>query len=658
MTNSQNTFEAALAAHQKGELERALSLYSDLLTHSPNNAELLSLKGSVLSQLGQFDEAENLLKGALKLEPKEEGFWVNLATHTVRKGDPKQATSLLIENIPDGSMNEQSWQCLVSTSLASNQKEISVEALKKLLTIQFSLKRLISLSQLLVRMDKKYEAIAILEQYQAQARYDASYWHVLCWLYDAEHLWSKLSQAAQMWCTQFDTDKNGYRFLASAFFQLGRQHEAISVYEKLLSLPSNQDDVETLKDKAKYVELCVSSLALEKAQETIEQLTSVSFNAPGLFNAQAQLAIFQGDKETAKNLCLECIKQFPEYLTIFIQLVRIESGLISLSQLQLLKKAAGSDHPENDSLAFVVAHFYHDAEEYSLAYEWYQKANELRQKSNQEKGAEYNKNDAEDFFKRVLDASTSLHHKFSELFASKQYECSPIFIIGMPRSGTTLLEGMLACHPSIHKTGERIEFPNLLSSIIKGDIDEERLGTVLTSFVDEYVTKGNNQGKSCFFIDKNPANYMSVGIIRTLFPNALIINIEREPLETIFSIFRHEFSHLWSYATSLESIAHQYGVYQRFIANWRSESRHFINISYEELVKNPQSFFESLMQTLGLQGEEIDLQQGIEAQAFTTFSALQVRDKVSNFNGVAKHYLPFISNLPELESYIKGEVLS
>lgn len=649
MTNIKNELDVAIATHQQGKLEEAISLYTSLLKKSPQNPELLNLLGSALSQSQHWADAEEYLHKSVALAPEEEGYWVNYAQHLARQKKWQEAIELLTKNVSASSAYLPVWQTLFKAALASQQEGLAAEYLQKALLIEYSFKTLMSLSQLLVRQERHGEAAELLNSYKKQAADEPSYWHALCWLYDFIGHWGKLSETALQWGSSFKHDKNAYRFLASSYFQMGRQHDAITVYEGLLSRHEKEtsDADELLQDKARYIELCVASVELEKANNVLNTIAQKEA-LPGLINAQVQLAIFKGDGVKAESLCNLCVEKYPEFLSIYSHLSRVAPKSLSRPQYQMLQNAIDSGSNISDSLAFVLAHYHHANEEFESAFEWYQKANQLRAEQNKMKGAQYSEEEATHFLDDVVSISKQIKEKYGPVSARHKLTHSPIFIVGMPRSGTTLLEGMLASHKDINKTGERIEFPNLLRSLVNGDIAQENVKDVLEKFISEYTGQQTVGETARFFIDKNPSNYMAIGLITTLFPNSLIIDIERDPIETALSIYRHEFSHLWSYATSLDDIAHQYKQYKKFIGAWGEKTNNVIHVKYEELVENPEEHIKSLLALLGLNSKGLDIEKGLNEQDFTTFSALQVRDKISNFNGVADRYMPFLTAYPKV----------
>lgn len=645
MTEINKKIDLGFEAHQKGDFETALNYYEEVLKSEPENAETISLKGSVLSLQGDYEQAEILLKHAVEIEPHTEGFWLNFADHYIRRQEPAVACRLLTENIASDSQYTPVWQCLYQAAMQANEPEFAILGLERSLAAEYNFKTLISLSQLLVRQKFIDKAIQIFNQYRPLAEKERTYWFALCWLLDSSRSWQVLLETGNQWLAKFKDDKDAYRYLASSHFELGKQHDAIALYEYLLEMPVNsaQEQQKQSEDLVNYAELCVSSLELDKAERALNKAEKAQIVTPGLFNAKVQLAIFKGQGKEAIALCEQCLSQFPEYFPIYTQFARITPQNITVSQIKLLQDHINESGRYADSMAFVLGHHYHATKDFQQAFVFYGQANQIRADRNAEKGAVYSTESADHFYDAVVSSYEAL--KGSVSFKDVDDAHSPIFIIGMPRSGTTLLEGLLATHSDLVKTGERIEFPNLLHKLTSGSVAQEDALEALTRFREDFIASSESEQTSPYFIDKNPSNYMAVGLITLLFPKAIIINLEREPIETIISIFRHEFSHMWSFATSLPDTAHQYAIYKKFIEYWRGQNPNLLTIQYEELVENPQRVVQTLLNSLGLELADDDFESALENQYFTTFSALQVRDKITNHNGQAQNYAEFIAGL-------------
>ncbi|MEQ1931842.1 MAG: sulfotransferase [Parvularculaceae bacterium] len=235
-------------------------------------------------------------------------------------------------------------------------------------------------------------------------------------------------------------------------------------------------------------------------------------------------------------------------------------------------------------------------------------------------------------------------------------EPTPIFIIGMPRSGTTLLENALAAHPMVAGGGELPALPYILDEIMavyeapgarSRSLDEEtRSGSREMYF---RQIKEFRLDALPFLTDKQPTNFLSVGLIRVLFPQARIIHIRRKPLDTGFSIYRRNFSKRWPFAFGQRDIAHYYGQYARLMDHWRRNYPDAVAfVQYEELVEDFEGELRRLIDWCGLPWDQNCVDYQNSERNVITFSAVQVRKGASKaHSGSAEPYTEYLQPMAE-----------
>lgn len=217
-----------------------------------------------------------------------------------------------------------------------------------------------------------------------------------------------------------------------------------------------------------------------------------------------------------------------------------------------------------------------------------------------------------------------------------------IFIIGLPRSGTTLVERILAAHSQVQALGEIRAFPiavKRLSGIRGGgllnpDIIAHAAGADPQAFADAYnrETAAFDNGKA-YTVDKLTQNYEYAGLIRLAFPDAIIIQALRDPMDTLFSAYKLLMGsdHLWTYR--LKDLAEHYGNYVSLMAHWRDCVGDMMEVSLEALIANPEDQIRALVSACGLPFEEACLAPHTAGGAVITSSSVQVRAPI-NAQGV------------------------
>jgi hypothetical protein len=223
-----------------------------------------------------------------------------------------------------------------------------------------------------------------------------------------------------------------------------------------------------------------------------------------------------------------------------------------------------------------------------------------------------------------------------------------IFVVGMPRSGTTLTEQLLASHRDVHGAGERPELAvarqafERLATAESGRVLPRVPPRLLRGIADSYVDALRKSAPAdAVLVDKNPHNFENIGLIRVLFPQARIILCERDPLDTCLSIHCQVFSVHHSYKNRLADLAHYYGQYRRLIRHWHATCGNAIHVlRYESLVAAPEREVRALLEFCGLDWDPACLGFDANTRPVNTPSQLQVRQPLytTSVGRARRHY--------------------
>ena len=237
----------------------------------------------------------------------------------------------------------------------------------------------------------------------------------------------------------------------------------------------------------------------------------------------------------------------------------------------------------------------------------------------------------------------------------------PIFILGMPRSGTTLMEQIIASHPDVHGAGELTDFPAIAQRNIAGMAYPGNLRLLnqswLGSWATEYLTALHRRNPNAIRItDKLPANFMSIGLIYLMLPNAKIVHVNRNPMDTCLSCFTVLFQGNnvpWSY--DLKELGAYYSDYARLMEHWREvlPEGAFLDIHYEDIVQDRETQTRRLIEYCGLEWDDRCLESHKAERTIRTASILQVREpvyisSVERWRRYEKHLTPLLTALGEL----------
>jgi hypothetical protein len=186
------------------------------------------------------------------------------------------------------------------------------------------------------------------------------------------------------------------------------------------------------------------------------------------------------------------------------------------------------------------------------------------------------------FIKKCLESQKKAKKFIDKANVEDVIKYSPIFILGMARSGTSLTEQILSSHKNISGCGELSNIQNIYND--NKFFNREDIKISKSSYINN-VSKFFNKS-TLGFTDKMPGNFYYIGLINILFPNAKIIHMKRNPIDTCFSIFTKMFTRGHEYAYNLEDLANYYKLYNGVMDYWKKEFNNIYDLSYEDLVND------------------------------------------------------------------------
>jgi tetratricopeptide (TPR) repeat protein len=229
---------------------------------------------------------------------------------------------------------------------------------------------------------------------------------------------------------------------------------------------------------------------------------------------------------------------------------------------------------------------------------------------------------------------------------------APIFIVGMPRSGTSLAEQILASHPAVFGAGEVSFWDRAYRAVRDAHDSGQDLADLISRLAGEYraqltpLSPGEPR-----IVDKLPANFFYLGLIHAAFPDARFIHMQRHPIDTCLSIYFQHFFNIGPYANDLASLADYYRQYLRIMAYWRERlpEKTLLEVPYEQLVGDQVGWTRRMLEFLGLPWDARCLEFDSTDRVVITASKWQVRQKIhSSSAGRHRNYEQFLGPLREL----------
>jgi tetratricopeptide (TPR) repeat protein len=265
-----------------------------------------------------------------------------------------------------------------------------------------------------------------------------------------------------------------------------------------------------------------------------------------------------------------------------------------------------------------------------------------------------------DMFSTELFDLTNDHASASEI---------PIVVVGMPRTGTTLCEQILASHPLVSTAGElglwdkyELGYLNAFAGKpISEATEHARVGGLKATGEELLRTlKFNAKSGSVRIVEKTPHNFLALGFLHLVFPNAKFIFMDRNPLDSFVSTYQNEFTRWHGYAYDQIGYAKEYLWHKQIIEMWKGRfPKNIMTIKYEKLVESPEEMARSLLDFVGLPWDENVLKFYERETTVRTFSSQQVRNPVNNssvgrWKRYASHLQPLIAALGGEGSYSKS----
>ncbi len=333
-----------------------------------------------------------------------------------------------------------------------------------------------------------------------------------------------------------------------------------------------------------------------------------------------------GNFEEATYYLQETIKLNPFFCSAHRSLSRLttykknDSHLLIMKKLYSDKRLQGNQKKE---LAFSLGKAYEDVKDFSSSFHYYNEGNLLHRKSinfNIEKEKNFIKS-----LKKIYEKNFFDDNKDSG-FSDK----SSIFILGMPRSGTTLVEQIISNHSEVFGGGELNYIPKIVQPFEKVlTFDKQTFKTLGEDYVKKIKEISNN---SKFITDKLPINFLWIGLIKLILPNSKIIHCYRNSRDNCFSIFKNFFpSSKLNFAYNLKEIVDYYNLYLEIMDHWKKYLPNFIiDVNYENLISDPEIQIKKIILDSGLSWENNCLEFYKSKRIIKTASDTQARKKIYN----------------------------
>ena len=423
--------------------------------------------------------------------------------------------------------------------------------------------------------------------------------------------------------------------LGEFFYQRKRYQAAIMLFEKALSsAPSSS---------MSYNNIGISMMQqgqISKAMAYFQQALKSDVNFAYAYANLGFIFQSQGDFTAAEKHFKQAVTKKTDYALAHRMAINLQRSKVNdlwIKQMLGTYQSANLKADDKAQICFALAVAYEKNSKFDLAAKYYKKANKHRYQA-----LNYHFQDDLKKFTTIKEIAGKLSK--IEYYPESYAPITPIFIIGMPRSGTTLIENIISAHSNVFPGGEIEHFFELADKVVSKSLVPE--GSTLQRIRDsyfEYLKKIAPDSK--FITDKLPHNFMHVWLIALALPEAKIIDISRSPAAVCWSNYTNYFpgsSH--GYSCSLSTLIEYYGLYADLMETWREKfPQKIFSIKYENLVENLEQNAKDLISFLGLNWEEACLKPELNDRLVLTASSQQVRQTIySGSSEKWKRFEPYL----------------
>jgi len=432
-----------------------------------------------------------------------------------------------------------------------------------------------------------------------------------------------------------------YNSLGNALMDLGRLAEAEASYRQAVIL-----DAGFAAAQGNLALVLRAQHRPAEAASACARTLEIEPRSAAMLTLLAELHSDEGRFTEAEQLYRQAIAVAPEFAEAWAGIAHGRKMTVADAEwFAAVDRLIAKNPPAREEihLRFAAGKYLDDVRAFDAAFVHFRRANELAKRF----GSAYDRAAQECATAEQIAANAAASHPARETGSRPGSRVSasqkPVFIVGMPRSGTTLAEQILAAHPAAFGAGERDFWENARA---RGERNAARLAGEYHRLIDDLAPHAAR------VIDKMPQNFLHIGLIHAAFPQARIVHMRRNPLDTCLSIYFQHFKSAHAYSHDLHDLTHYYQQYLSLMRHWRAvlPANAMLEMVYEDLVAEPEAGAMRLLEFVGLPWDPSCLDFHRASRRVMTASKWQVRQQI-NTNSVARwrnyerHLGPLVSLL-------------
>ena len=609
----------AVALHQAGKLGEAAEAYQKAFNAAPKNPDVLRAFGLFQMHRGNWAEAERLMAASIKANPDQADLLSSLG-HVLQQLDRNQeAVSCFDRAIKLQPDFEEAWRNRAGVMMKMERYDDAISALQQVIAIHALPADFVSLGIACEKLRRHEEALSSYERAIAL---------------DADNVVA-------------------HNNMGNILREQNRSEEALLCYSKAAALAPDfflayLNMGMALADLNRYDN---ALMALDKAIEV-----NPSFSRA--YSSKGHYLIELGRLEEAEPVLARAVELNPDDVDAIAALLSVRPYQADDPRFKLLEtlyaKRNSLPLDEQVRLYFAMGKALEKFKKYDEAFSAYEDGNRLYYKDHpHDEAAEIEVIERQ----RMLFSAEMLarYEALAATLPSSGDERVPIFIVGMPRSGTTLIEQILASHPALFGAGELLTLQNLANKAVIYKNDSPRWEANLPTLRQigrEYLEQVWKLAPHARYItDKMPENYTYLGMVHLMLPNARIIHALRNPMDSCFSCYALNFKSGHAYTHDMEALGRHYSRYRKLMEFWHEvlPPGRILDLRYEDMVADPEREARRLLDYLGLPWDPACLKFYETRREVKTASVTQVRQPIYS-SSVArwKHFEKHLGPLQEI----------
>jgi tetratricopeptide (TPR) repeat protein len=656
----EQALQQGVAAHKEGKLKEAERLYRAIFQSQPLHPDANHNLGLIAVSVNKADAALPLFKTALEANPKIEQYWLSYIGALIKEKQFENAKQVLEQAKKQGVSRDKvdTIEAQITTStrvnepkLAAQNKSLSLSQKRKKLSEKKKRKKATK-QNLKVNNPSQQQLSSLLEYYQ-NGRFDDAEklavsitsefpkhqfsWKVLGAVLEATGRKSEAVDANQTAVALSPEDAAARYNLGNTLKKIGKLDEALASYTQAIALKPELSEA--------HYNLGITLQELGKLDEAQASYTQAITLKPDYAEAHSNLgATLQelGRLDEALASYTQAIALKPDYAEAHRHLTlmkRFDAQDEQYSQMQELYLDEKISDEQRCHINFGLAKACEDLRDFEQAFSHYNEGNALRKKL-----LNYDINQDVKLFKQIKSNYPRIA-KLSQEPDKLTKNLMPVFIVGMPRSGTTLVEQIISSHSQVNGAGE-LNFAAQFGSAIATGITEVDTDALL-EFRHNYLNKMQNVSNGNHIVtDKTPQNFLFIGLLAAAFPEAKIIHVKRNPAAVCWANYKQYFAQKnIGYCYAIDDVISYHKLYENLMEFWTNTlSNRIYKLDYEQLTVNQESETRQLIDYLGLDWDENCLSPQNNTRSVATASNVQVRKKVYRGSSEQwKKYQPFLN---------------